>query len=141
MDLSYAQLGYFITQVALSAASFGVAEADISDVGQALEMLFDYKCSPPTTIIPAQGAQLQSICTGDGCPLDPNAVCDKYQNFSAPTSVMPSGATATSSMMASGITAASGTSSMSAQASKAAAAGNVIPAGLALLGAAFAYLL
>lgn len=36
MVLDPYQLGYFITQVGLSAASFGVAESDISAVAMAL---------------------------------------------------------------------------------------------------------
>jgi hypothetical protein len=146
MDLSYAEMGYFITQVALSAASFGVAQEDIAVVGQALGKLFDYKCSPPTTVIPSQGAQLQSICTGDGCPLDPNAVCAQYQNISAPgnatSSSMSGSATGTATMAAGG---ASGTATGTAAvvtASRAAAPGTfVMPAGVAFFGAAFAYLL
>jgi hypothetical protein len=140
MDLSYAEVGYFITQVGLSAASFGVATDDITLVGEALAQLFDFKCSPPVELVKGKGAKLQSICTGDGCPLDPNAVCAQYQIFSEPTSVMPS-ATATSSMMASGTIAASATGSKPASASTAAAAGAALPASLALFGAAIAYLL
>jgi len=141
MDLSYAQVGYFITQVALSAASFGVAKEDIAIVGDGLGKFFDFKCSPAATIIPAQGAQLQSICTGEGCPLDPNAVCAQYQNFNPPTSVAPS-ATATVSTISSGtVTAATTTSSKPATASAAGAAGAAFPAGIAIFGAALAYFL
>lgn len=68
MALNNAQVTYFITQVALAAASFGVAETDIKPVGEALGMLFNYKCSPPVTVIPYQGAQNQSICVADSCP-------------------------------------------------------------------------
>lgn len=78
MDLNAYQVGYFIEQVGLSAASFGVASADVAAVGAALQKFFDYRCSPPTTIIPAQGAQLQSVCTNEMCPLDPNASCSSY---------------------------------------------------------------
>lgn len=42
----------------------------------ALNKLFGYKCSPPTTVIPEQGPQLQSICSADSCPKAPmNATC------------------------------------------------------------------
>ncbi|MCJ1353090.1 MAG: hypothetical protein MMC33_003075 [Icmadophila ericetorum] len=79
MDLDAFQLGYFITQVGLSAASFGVADADVTAVGEALAMYFDYKCSAATTIIPAQGAQLQAICINSECPTAPvNASCGSY---------------------------------------------------------------
>ena len=142
MDLSYAQVGYFITQVALSAASFGVATDDITVVGEALAKLFDFKCSPPVELVKGKGPQLQSICTGDGCPLDPNAVCAQYQNVSEPTSVAPTAsATSAAASGASGTASASATSSKPATVSTAAAAGAALPAGLALFGAASAYLL
>lgn len=76
MVLDPYQMGYFITQVALSAASFGVAESDIQAVGQALGSLFNYRCSPKTTVIKAQGPQFQSVCTDQSCPLADNATCD-----------------------------------------------------------------
>jgi hypothetical protein len=80
MDLSAAEVGYFITQVANSAASFGVASADLTVVGTALETVFDVMCGPATTIVPAQGPQLQSICIGDGCALAVNATCNAYNS-------------------------------------------------------------
>jgi hypothetical protein len=43
MDLSYAEVGYFISQVADSAASFGVAKDDLTVVGNALTSLFDVR--------------------------------------------------------------------------------------------------
>jgi hypothetical protein len=61
MVLDPYQMGYFIEQVALSAASFGVATSDIEAVGQALGSLFNYRCSPKTTVIKAQGPQYQSV--------------------------------------------------------------------------------
>lgn len=78
MDLDQNEVGYFIEQVGLAAASFGVAKADVTYVGTALNALFGYKCSPPSTVIPAQGAQLNSICVADSCPLAPNATCSQY---------------------------------------------------------------
>jgi len=82
MALSSAQIGYFVTQVGLSAASFGVAQSDIAIVGTALEKLFGYRCSPPTTVVAAQGAQLQSICTDTTCPRDPKPMCSAYPDKS-----------------------------------------------------------
>lgn len=75
MVLDPHQMGYFIEQVGLSAASFGVAQSDVKAVGTALESLFDYRCAPKTTVIPAQGPQFQSICTDKSCPLAQNATC------------------------------------------------------------------
>ena len=78
MALDENEVGYFITQVGLAAASFGVATDDITIVAKALTSTFDYKCSPPVTVIPAQGPQLQAICIADTCPLSPNATCASY---------------------------------------------------------------
>lgn len=139
MDLSYAEVGYFITQVALSAASFGVAESDLQIVGAALGSIFDVRCAPPTVIIPAQGAQLQSICTDMTCPLAKNDTCDLYQtNITEPASATMS------SMMATG--AATATASSSSKASTASAgagagAAGAYPAGIAAFGAMLAFLL
>lgn len=73
MDLSAAEVGYFITQVAMSAASFGVAADDLAVVGTALTTLFGQKCSPPAVVIPSQPAELQAICIGEGCTGASNA--------------------------------------------------------------------
>lgn len=75
MVLDPFQVGYFITQVGLSAASFGVAQSDIDAVAMSLEKLFDYRCAPKTTAIEAQGPQYQSVCTDEKCPLSPNSTC------------------------------------------------------------------
>ncbi|TVY16688.1 hypothetical protein LARI1_G008031 [Lachnellula arida] len=91
MDLSAAEVGYFIQQVALSAASFGVATDDLTAVGKALTSTFDVKCAPATTVIKAQGPQLQSICIDSTCPLAVNSTCDMYNG----TIVKPTVANAT----------------------------------------------
>jgi len=84
MALDGYQVGYFITQVALSAASFGVATDDITAVGKALAGLFGVRCAPPTVVVPSQGAQLQSICIDQSCPLSPNATCSSYEPVQEP---------------------------------------------------------
>jgi len=90
MDISTAEFGYFVTQVANSAASFGVAKSDLAIVGNALGSAFGYKCSPETTIIPAQGAQLQAICIGDDCSTSPNATCSAYAAAVEPSTAVSS---------------------------------------------------
>lgn len=106
MDLSNAEVGYFISQVAASAASFGVAMDDLTAVGTALNSLFGHRCAPPTVVIPSQGAQLQSICVDDTCPLAPNATCSSYNATMEPavvnTTSSGSGSNATSTMGSSG---------------------------------------
>ncbi|KAJ8068453.1 hypothetical protein OCU04_004008 [Sclerotinia nivalis] len=78
MNLSDAEVNYFIEQIALSASSFGVSASDLMIIGYALRQSFGYRCLPPATIIPSQGAQLQSICTDSTCPLAPNNTCASY---------------------------------------------------------------
>ena len=93
MNLDPYQVGYFITQVGLSAASFGVTKEDVTIVGEALSKTFGYKCEPPAVVVKAQDAQLQSICQADSCPLSPNDTCSAYG-----TSVEPKVANATLAM-------------------------------------------
>lgn len=119
MALDPYQVGYFITQVGLAAASFGVADADVQAVGMALTSLFDYKCAPPTTAVKAQGPELQSICIDEACPLAMDAVCDKYEKVIEPqaASSMNGSMTMTMSMPPAGtgsmtMTMPSGTASM-----------------------------
>jgi len=103
MDLDYAQVTYFIQQVALAAESFGVATDDIAVVGTALNSLFNVKCAPATTVIPSQGPNLQSICLdGKTCPQALNGTCSLYD-----TPAMP----ASNSTTASGTGSATGTAS------------------------------
>lgn len=78
MALDPYQMGYFITQVGLAAASFGVATEDVTAVGMALNQLFGYRCAPETPVVPSQGPQLQSMCIVEACPISPNATCDAY---------------------------------------------------------------
>lgn len=84
MALDQYQVGYFIEQVGLAAASFGVAKDDVTAVGKALTQLFDYRCAPNTTVVPEQGPNLQSICTADTCPLAMNATCSAYEPVMEP---------------------------------------------------------
>ena len=62
MALDAFQTQYFIQQVGLSAASFGVEMADIQYVGHALQNVFGYKCAPETSIGPTEPEELQSVC-------------------------------------------------------------------------------
>lgn len=80
MSLDPAEVGYFISQVGLAAASFGVASSDINIVANALVTYFDYRCTPPMTIVPGAGPQLQEICGDPTCPLAPTPECWYYPN-------------------------------------------------------------
>jgi hypothetical protein len=87
MDLDVYQFGYFVAQVGASAASFGVAEADIEVVATALNTLFGYRCSPPTAVLPGQTPQPESICIADDCPIAPKADCSIYAPVMEPKTV------------------------------------------------------
>ena len=129
MDLKPAQLNYFISQVALSASSFGVSASDLAPVGAALDSLFNVRCADATTVVPDQGPQLQSICQDSTCPLAANNSCETYPNNGtaamkpvvADAALVPNG---TASSSSSGSPSATGTATESAtgtQSSKAAA--------------------
>lgn len=103
MDLDIYEVSYFVEQVGLAAASFGVATSDIEIVGNALMNLFGYKCAAPAVVIPAQGLQLESICIADNCPLAPNATCSMYQsNITMPAAVNSTSTTSNTSVSATG---------------------------------------
>ncbi|OWP02671.1 hypothetical protein B2J93_6636 [Marssonina coronariae] len=89
MDLSLAEVTYFIEQVAGAALSFGVSADDLAPVGNALMTLFGYRCSPPATVVPAQGSQAQSICQAEDCPLAPMSNCTGY-TYVEPAVAVPS---------------------------------------------------
>lgn len=89
MVLSPSEVTYFIEQVAASALSFGVTPEDIAPVGQALMNLFGFRCSPPTVVIPSQGAQPQSICSAQDCPIAANSSCVGVQNITHPAVAIP----------------------------------------------------
>lgn len=97
MDLSYAEVTYFIQQVALSAQSFGVAQEDLGVAGTALNSLFNVKMAAAVTVIPSQGAQLQSICVDDTCPLAPNSTTKGYETVSEPVAANSSNTDSSSS--------------------------------------------
>lgn len=92
MGLNEEETQYFIGQVGLAAASFGVADADVTAVGTALNSLFGYRCAAPAVAVPAQGPQKQSICIDDSCPIAPDhPMCDAY-----PTAIPPAQVNGTS---------------------------------------------
>jgi len=90
MDLSAAEVGYFINQVAMSAASFGVATEDLTTVGTVLNMLFGYKNSAPAVVAKNQPAALQAICIGTGCPTAMNSTTSGYTSEPMPSTAISS---------------------------------------------------
>lgn len=84
MDLNPVQNNYFISQVGAAAASFGVSDADITTVANALNSTFNYKCSPAANIT-STTKELQAICIDPSCPLAKGAMnCDGYDAVLAP---------------------------------------------------------
>ncbi|KAK3938845.1 hypothetical protein QBC46DRAFT_459999 [Diplogelasinospora grovesii] len=148
MDLDSSEMGYFIQQVALAAASFGVATDDIRAVGTALNGLFNIRCGPATEVIPGTGAQLQSICVAEDCQLSPNATCDKYESVFPPasassttmsgsmssTTMMMSGSSSMSMTMSGAATTATTTGTMTASMSSSTPTSSVVTAGAAATG-------
>jgi len=102
MNLSRTELDYFITQVGLSAASFGAATSDVESVGMALHDTFNMRCFPPTVVIPAQGSQLQAICINPDCPLASGAVCAQYAASGSASGSSTSGSSTSGSTSGSG---------------------------------------
>ncbi|KAK4617444.1 hypothetical protein CLAFUW4_11822 [Fulvia fulva] len=96
MGLNKAEVGYFISQVGMSAASFGVTEDDVKAVGMALNDAFGYRCAAPAAIPATATPALQAICIAEDCPIaTANATCAAYDPVMEP-------AMATGSMMAGG---------------------------------------
>ncbi len=137
MDLDASEVGYFIQQVGLAASSFGVADADVQAVGKALSDLFNVKCGPPTTVIPAKGPQLQSICTDDTtCKLSANATCDQYSPAMPPKSSNSTSTATKSAGSGTSMTMPTGTS-MSSSTGTAKPSNVVSTAGVAATGVSF----
>ncbi|KAH8176608.1 hypothetical protein LIA77_05026 [Sarocladium implicatum] len=87
MDLDHAEVTYFINQVGMAAASFGVADDDVKMVGETLTKVFNVRCAPKVELIKSQGEQLQSICIADDCPEAENATCSDYDKAVEPKPV------------------------------------------------------
>lgn len=131
MVLSPSQMNYFITQVALAGMSFGVAPADLTAIGTALNNAFNYRCEAPLTIVPSAGNVTQSICTDPTCPIAPGGTCANVANITAPAgamSVSPSGAAGSSTAKGSGASTATGSAAGSSSSAKSSA--NTIVASL-----------
>jgi hypothetical protein len=78
MHLDSDEVGYFVEQVGLSAASFGVSNDDVTAVGTLLNNMFNVKCAPAVSLAPGADKQLQSICIADDCKQADNANCSAY---------------------------------------------------------------
>ncbi|CZT24923.1 uncharacterized protein RCC_10651 [Ramularia collo-cygni] len=143
MALDANEVGYFIQQVGLSAASFGVTEDDVAAVGKALNDTFGYRCAPAAGVIPKDQVELQSICTAEDCPLSPNATCDAYDSVMAPMSTSPASMATDMPSMSSSMGMPSSTESGAPAASYTGAANslNVIGSFVAAAGAAAAFAL
>ncbi|KXT10374.1 hypothetical protein AC579_1188 [Pseudocercospora musae] len=81
MALDEKQFGYFITQVGLSASSYGVSKEDVGTIAKALMDTFGYRCSKPAGAVPPTTKALQSICTKASCPLAKDCDCSLYETI------------------------------------------------------------
>jgi hypothetical protein len=85
MALDEKQIGWFVTNVGLSAKSFGVTDDDVATVGKALLDTFGNRCSPPVAGPQSPAPELQAICIEPTCPLAAQPVCDQYDPVVEPT--------------------------------------------------------
>ncbi|KAF2165575.1 hypothetical protein M409DRAFT_55478 [Zasmidium cellare ATCC 36951] len=98
MGLSEAEFTWFVMQVGLSAASFGVSDDDVQAAGSLLTKTFGYRCAPPAAIPSTAAPELQAICIASDCPESPMATCAAYAPVVEPMSATPSMMNATVSM-------------------------------------------
>lgn len=112
MGLDENQVGYFNEQVGLSAASFGVSMADVTAAGMELNKIFNNRCGPNITVIPAQGPQMQSICVDPSCPIAANGSCSGYPTLPMPVNITMTNSSMSSSTMSGGMTMTSGSMTM-----------------------------
>lgn len=84
MNLGNAEMTYFITQVGMAAASFGVATDDINIVAKALGDAFNMRCAAPVEIVKGQGPQPQAICIKSDCAEAASPQCSAYAEAVAP---------------------------------------------------------
>jgi hypothetical protein len=79
MGITAEQNDYFINQVGLSAASFGVTAADVTTIYNYLDDTYNTRCAPPLTASDGVPAYLigtnPSICTADSCPMAMDSTC------------------------------------------------------------------
>lgn len=62
MGLSEDEFTWFVMQVGLSAASFGVSDDDVQAAGSLLTKTFGYRCAPPAAIPSTAAPEPQAIC-------------------------------------------------------------------------------
>lgn len=62
MALDEHEVGWFVTNVGKSAASFGVTDDDVATVGKALLDTFGMNCAAPVAIPATAEPALQAIC-------------------------------------------------------------------------------
>lgn len=95
MNIDINELTYFITQVGLSATSFGVTTEDVTAVGMSLNTVFGQRCSPAQVVIPSQPADLQAMCINANCPQASAPVCSQYNKRAGGVGIQPTTATST----------------------------------------------
>ncbi|KAF3916126.1 hypothetical protein AA313_de0202281 [Arthrobotrys entomopaga] len=78
MGIGPTQLGYFIQEFGLAAASLGFNETEVRYLTSNLNSTFGQRCAPPTAVLPNTEPDLQAICLDNPCPVAVHPVCDSY---------------------------------------------------------------
>jgi len=117
MDLDTAQNSWFIENVGLAAASFGVSQDDINTVATTLNGTFGYRCAPAVSLLPGAGPVYESICQNVTCPIAPNSTCGTGPAVAFPAAApASSGSSSLASMIASSSSSAAAATGSSASA-------------------------
>ncbi|RAR13447.1 hypothetical protein DDE83_003178 [Stemphylium lycopersici] len=100
MQLGYHQVGYFIDQLSLAAAHFGVSIQDVDTFRTSLNSRFNLRCAPAVPLGNSSPPELLSICQNPTCPLAvPVSDCAAYENITA-DGIVDSDPTTISSLLA-----------------------------------------
>ena len=84
MDLSAAEMGFFIDQAVRGLLSFGFESPDAQFVNATLTAVFNKRCAPAAAVVPANVTALQAICVAPDCALSPNDTCSAYASAVPP---------------------------------------------------------
>lgn len=80
MNLTHEDLGYFISQMAQAAITYGFSDQDANTLATNWNNMYNVRCAPATGTPP----QLLSLCQNPTCPLPiSGADCESYVNLTA----------------------------------------------------------
>lgn len=103
MSITQEMNDFFITQVGLSASSFGVTDDDVMAIASVLDSTFNTRCPPPVMAGDGLPAFLvgtnPSICQDPSCPLDEDGPCLNSEIPTKAPSMTPTMAPTSGSMV------------------------------------------